>query len=69
MLKSTNKASLLIDDYIESLPTFSKEICAIIRKLIHQSTKISKTFICFHLLNLNTILQNIENRFGHLNKI
>jgi hypothetical protein len=39
MLKTTNKASLLIDDYIESLPTFSKEICFIIRKLIHQSTK------------------------------
>ena len=37
MAKINPKASILIDEYIESLPSFSKEICKIIRSAIHKS--------------------------------
>ncbi|MBI9042504.1 YdeI/OmpD-associated family protein [Lutibacter sp.] len=37
MTKANPTATLLIDDYIESLPTFSKEICETIRFLIHKT--------------------------------
>jgi hypothetical protein len=37
MAKTNPKASFLIDDYITNLPTFSKEICTVIRELIHKT--------------------------------
>jgi hypothetical protein len=37
MAKTNPKASLLIDDYITNLPTFAKEICTVIRELIHKN--------------------------------
>ena len=36
-MKITENASLFIDDYIASLPDFSKEICTTLRTLIHAS--------------------------------
>lgn len=37
MAKTNPKAPILIDDYIENLPSFSKEISQIIRSVIHKS--------------------------------
>jgi uncharacterized protein YdeI (YjbR/CyaY-like superfamily) len=37
MAKTNPKASFLIDDYITNLPTFSKEICTVIRELVHKT--------------------------------
>lgn len=39
MAKTNLNASLLIDDYIESLPEFSNEICLLLRETIHNSEK------------------------------
>lgn len=39
MAKTNPNASLLIDDYIESLPVFSYEICWLLRETIHNSKK------------------------------
>lgn len=38
MAKTNSTPSILIDDYIENLPSFSKEICNLIRELIHKSS-------------------------------
>ncbi len=37
MAKINPEAPLLIDDYIENLPSFSNEICKIIRSVIHKN--------------------------------